>query len=94
MEDLWPDFGKMPPQKSPIAIIKEQASKLQEKTNYIVSAEIEKDDDIKQITIYESGKVKGFERPPFQYIFYLEAKALNYRYKLLRLSHDIFLNAY
>ena len=44
MEDLWPDFKDFAPFKTPISIIKDQASKLENKTNYLVSAEVEQDD--------------------------------------------------
>lgn len=91
MEDLWPDFGEMAPDKTPISIIKEYASKLQEKTNYMVMAEIDKNDVIRKVSLFDNGLFKGYESPPLQYNFYLVAQALNYRYKLFSIAHDIFL---
>ena len=91
MEDLWPDFKGMAPFKTPISIIKEHASKLEEKTNYMISADVEKDDTLGQISVYDNKVYKDSLRPPFQYTFYLIAEALSYRYKLFCVAHDIFL---
>jgi hypothetical protein len=91
MEDLWPDFEKMPSEKTPIAIIKEHASKLQDKTNNMISADIEKDDVLNKIYYYANDILKGTVKPDFQYTFYLIAQALNYRYKLFSLGHDVLL---
>lgn len=91
MEDLWPDFKEIAPDKTPIAIIKEHASKLEDKTNYMVSADLEKDDIIGEIQLYDLDRYKGSVESPFQYTFYLIARVLNYRYKLFSIAHDIFL---
>lgn len=91
MEDLWPDFLEVPPDKTPISIIKEYASKLEEKTNFMVSAEVEKEDNIGRIEHWENDSFKGYINPPLQYSFFLVAHALNYRYKLFSIAHDIFL---
>lgn len=91
MEDLWPDFKEIAPDKTPISIIKEHSSKLYEKTNYVVSAEIEKEENLERILLFDKGEYSGFVTPPFQYNFYLEAKTLNYHYKLFQIGHDIYL---
>jgi hypothetical protein len=92
MEDLWPDFEKTPSVKTPISIIKEQASKLREKTNDLVFADIDKNDKINKIMLLDNdGKFDRYIYPSFQYDFYLEAPGLDYRYKLLSIAHDIFL---
>lgn len=91
MEDLWPDFREVSIDKTPISIIKEYASKLEEKTNHMVSAEVEKDDIIAMIQLWENDNYKGHISPPLQYNFYLVAQTLNYRYKLFCIAHDIFL---
>lgn len=91
MEDLWPDFSEIAPYKTPISIIKEHASKLADKTNYMISADLEKDDITKLIYYFtDNGSIKSLT-PPFQYNFYLIAQALDYRYKLFSIGHDIFL---
>ncbi len=91
MEDLWPDFKEIAPDKTPISIIKEHASNLYEKTNYMVLAEVEKVENLDRIQLYDKGKYLRAISPPFQYNFYLEARALNYRYKLFQIAHDIYL---
>jgi len=91
MEDLWPDFKEIVPEKTPISIIKDHASKLYEKTNYLISAEVEKDDNPGRIHFFDDEGIYKTTSPSFQYSFYLEASALNYRYKLFEIGHDIFL---
>ena len=91
MEDLWPDFKEFSPEKTPISIIKEHASKLYEKTDYGILAEVEKYERLRQIPLFENDKVIGFVTPPFQYNFYIKAQALNYQYKLFKIGHDIYL---
>ncbi len=90
MEDLWPDFEKTAPEKSPITVIKEQAAKLGDKTNQMVFAEIVKNENTNTFLIFLEPPVKQSMRPPFQYNFYLVAQAISYRYKLFSIANDIF----
>ncbi len=92
MEDLWPNFDEKTSVKPPIAIIKEQASKLRDKTNDMVFADIDKNNKLSKIMQFDiNGKFELYICPSFQYSFYLEAPTLEYRYKLLSIAHDIFL---
>lgn len=91
MEDLWPDLVEITPDKTPISIIKEHASKLADKTNYMISADLEKEDITNDIyLVNKDGRYKVI-KAPFQYSFMLIAQALDYRYKLFSIAHDIFL---
>lgn len=74
MLDLWPKGIENLKVKSPVAILREQASILGEKTKNLVQAEV---------TEKNSGKF-------FTYTFFLVAPALNnYRYELFDMYHDI-----
>lgn len=73
-QNLWPDFA-VEPLKSPKAILKEQASFLMEKTQNILSAEV----DTSQAN---DGKIT--------HSFFVVAPALdNYRYKIFHVSHSV-----
>lgn len=73
--DLWPEKIGVVRYKSPVAILREQASLLGQKTRNIVTAEVSEGDN-------------GGEW--FSYFFHIVAPALgNYRYKLLSISHEI-----
>lgn len=75
MMDLWPKEIGTVKIKSPVAILREQASLLGQKTKNIVTAEVSEGDG---------------ERGTFSYFFHIVAPALgNYRYKLLSISHEI-----
>ncbi len=81
MEDLWPDdddIKLVTKIKAPVAILKEQAALLGEKTDNIVTA---------MVVSYSPA---GLELRRFHYIFYIEAPILaGYRYELFTMSHDI-----
>ncbi|GAB3963888.1 hypothetical protein GCM10028806_00560 [Spirosoma terrae] len=73
MQNLWPDFA-IEKTKSPKAILKEQAGYLMEKTNNVLSAEIE--------TSQSDGKII--------HRFYIVAPAMdNYRYQIFTVTHGV-----
>jgi len=75
MIDLWPQALAVAQTKSPVAILREQASLLRDKTEHEVEAEVE---------LGES-KTQGFI-----YHFYLVAPTLNnYRFRLFSVVHYI-----
>lgn len=75
MEDLWPEEIENNRVKSPVAILREQATFLGERTKNIVQAEV----------VDNNSSIGSFN-----YYFYIVAPALgNYRYQLLGISHDI-----
>ncbi|MFI5455117.1 MAG: hypothetical protein ACHRXM_06660 [Isosphaerales bacterium] len=78
MTDLWPtDLGTVTT-KSPLTILKEQASLLGAKTKNIVKA-----------TVKNAGQV-FVPIMPFSYDFILNAPALdNYRYRLFAVAYDV-----
>jgi hypothetical protein len=93
--DLWPDdlIGHLDV-KSPIAILKEQASLLGQKTKNLIEAEVRPYQREETLTPVE--QITGLSRPrpipnegDFRFDFYLVAKTLGYRYKLLSFQHDI-----
>ena len=79
MEDLWPDDIKAVTKiKAPVAILREQAALLGNKTDNIVTAEV------------SSYEPSGLKANQFYYVFYMEAPVLGgYRYNLFTISHDI-----
>ena len=73
-QNLWPDFT-IETTKSPKTILKEQAGHLMEKTNNVLSAEVDT----------SQSKEKIFHN------FYIVAPAINnYRYRVLLLTHEVF----
>ena len=73
-QNLWPDFA-VESLKSPKSILKEQAGFLMEKTNNILSAEVE------TVQSPRGGIVHNF---------YVVAPAMNnYRYKILSIMHSV-----
>ena len=86
MEDLWPDDlvddGDL--ERTPVTILKEQASLLGKKTKNIVKAKVEKSD-----ALYAGrNRVLG----DLSYVFLIYAPALgDYTYMLFAISHDIHL---
>lgn len=93
--DLWPeDLIGQPEIKAPVTILKEQASLLGKKTKNLIEAEVRPDQEVETPTTLE--RIMGQTRPrlllnegEFRYDFYLVAKTLGYRYKLLSIQHDI-----
>lgn len=79
MLDLWPeDIGPIPDLKSPVTILREQASLLGKKTNNLVEAEVVQLESVIS------------EEKEFSYAFLIVAPALdNYRYKLFTISYGI-----
>jgi len=81
MEDLWPDDIPRIELRSPVAILREQASLLGRKTQNLVEAEVKPLDT-------KSSPSTG--RYDFGYAFLVTAPALgNYRYTLFRIYHGI-----
>lgn len=77
MEDLWPDDLQQIKVKTPVAILKEQASLLGPKTQNLVEAEVKRS---------ETTEEEGI----FYYVFFITAPALgNYRYRLFDVHHGI-----
>jgi hypothetical protein len=77
MNDLWPDDIEVVDIKSPVAVLREQASALGQRTKNIVQAEVEQSN-------------QNYSEDNFYYQFYIVAPALNnYRYRLFSMSHDI-----
>ena len=73
MIDLWPDDIEQTILKAPVTILKEQGVLLGRKTHNIVEGEVP--------TMSTSN---GFE-----FTFYLYGPALDYRYRLLTISHSV-----
>ena len=72
-QNLWPDFA-IEPTKSPKAILKEQAGYLMEKTNNVLSADINS-------SVYQGNSIHKF---------YIVAPAMNnYRYESFYIVHKI-----
>lgn len=72
-QNLWPEFA-IEPTKSPKSLLKEQAGYLMQKTNNVLSAEVE--------TSQSQGKIIHH--------FYVVAPAMdNYRYKIFSVSHGV-----
>lgn len=71
--DFWPDDIGQPDLRTPVALLREQATALGEKTRNVVTAEVESDS----------------EGRDFVHNLYLVAPALHYRYQLLTIRHPI-----
>ena len=83
MIDLWPSDLSTVDQRSPLTILKEQASLLGEKTQNIVIAELE------DISILE---LPSLRKCPFRYGFLLICPALShYRFRLFSIGYDIYM---
>jgi len=83
MIDLWPKELSTVDQRSPLTILKEQASLLGEKTQNIVIAVLENYDLLMALTM------RGY---PFKYAFMLTCPALsNYRFRLFSIGYDIYM---
>ncbi len=81
MIDLWPNELSTVDQRSPLTILKEQASLLGEKTQIIVIAELE------NFTLKGPLRARKY---PFKYSFMLTCPALgNYRFRLFSIAHDV-----
>jgi hypothetical protein len=93
MTDLWPaDLGDVTTSKSPVTILKEQASILGTRTKNIVKAYIKRiSPDNLQLTRHTvSAKRESYYTDPFHYGFYLQGPALdNYTYRLFDLSFGV-----
>lgn len=75
MTDLWPETIGKAREKSPVAVLREQASLLGRKTGNLVQAEV---------------RGRQSEKGAFRYYFYIVAPALgHYRYELFSITHDI-----
>lgn len=76
-DSLWPsDIAKVDEIRSPLAILKEQASQLGKATKNIIVAEVV--------------PIRGFTHPIVGYVFNIVAPALaNYRYQLFRVDYNI-----
>jgi hypothetical protein len=76
--DFWPDdIGETggPEPRTPVALLREQAVALGEKTKNVVTAEVESDTD------------GGM----FVHTLYLAAPSINYKYQLLAVRHPLLL---
>lgn len=83
-EDLWPaDIGGVPTLTTPVSILKEQAVLLGRKTKNLVQVEVTSGTIPSSIT---SGAM-GQDR--FHHSFWLVAPALDYRYTLFKIKHEI-----
>jgi hypothetical protein len=79
MPDLWPEIGT-PSIRTPVSILREQASLLGTKTNNVVEGEVK---------VIE-GSMSWAISWDFGYVFYLVAPLLkNYRYRLLSIAHRL-----
>jgi hypothetical protein len=77
MLDLWPDTIGEDLEKSPVSILREQASLLGQKTKNIVQAEV---------------SIGPAEEDEFAHTFQIVAPAMsNYRYQLFTVYHKIYL---
>jgi hypothetical protein len=77
-ENLWPtEIEKIPDLRTPLTLLKEQASVLGDMTGRTVLGEVET-------------HVMAIDINPFHHTFYLRVPSLdNYRYELLEVSHDV-----
>ena len=90
--DLWPEDIGYSDMKSPLTILKEQASILGSKTKNLVNAEVRIADimDIKLQNLNVKHSVEDNTKYDFSYNFYITAPALNnYRYRLFTIFFDI-----
>jgi len=75
--NLWPEDIAVNEVVAPVAILKDQASLLGERTKNLVEGRV-------------TQREHHFHEPDFVYDFYLVAPALNnYRYRLFSISHDV-----
>lgn len=74
MQDLWPENITEITYKSPLAILKEQAKFLGEKTNNLIVASV--------------GKVSSVNQQ-FAYQFYIVAPTLDYLYRLFSIQYGV-----
>ena len=72
-DDLWPENIADSKLVTPVAILKEQAARLGEKTKQLVQGEV---------TSHTTGNL-------FVHTFHLVAPTLGYRYELFQISHGI-----
>src|SRR5208337_586176 len=80
MIDLWPKELSTVDQRSPLTILKEQASLLGEKTQNIVIAVLENCDMFENYDLLMALTMRDY---PFKYVFMLTCPALsNYRFRL------------
>ncbi len=93
MTDLWPSDLATTTTRSPLTVLKEQASLLGLKTRNIVKAGVRRFQAIPPPpSIGYLTTAKSVPRPdePFQYAFYLQAPALdNYTYRLFSAAYDV-----
>jgi hypothetical protein len=75
--DFWPDDIGQTDLRTPVALLREQAAALGEKTRNVVTAEV------------ESESVPPSDEKLFTYSLYLVAPAIRYRYQLLTIRHPI-----
>jgi hypothetical protein len=75
MIDLWPDDIEHTSVKPPVAILKEQGTLLGRKTSNLVEGVV-------HIVAHDS-------QEHFEYNFYLRGRALDYHYRLLKISHPV-----
>jgi len=73
-EDLWPETFGEAPGSSPLLILKQQAALLGKKTNHLVEASVHSQIQKEDV---------------FSHTFVLRAPAIDYRYVLFRVSHEI-----
>ncbi len=86
--DLWPpSFDTVAAENTPVAILREQAMLLEQKTNGLVLAEVRTGSDYNSGYLAVSGEKANL---PLSHSFYLIAPALeNYRYRLFRVDQAI-----
>lgn len=79
MPDLWPEIGT-PSIRTPVSILREQASLLGMKTSNVIEGEVK---------VIE-GPMSWAVSWDFGYVFYIVAPLLkNYRYRLLSIAHRL-----
>jgi len=89
MIDLWPKELSTVDQRSPLTILKEQASLLGEKTQNIVIAVLENYDMFENYDLLMALTMRDY---PFKYAFMLTCPALsNYRFRLFSIGYDIYM---
>ncbi len=93
MHDLWPDNIETIDTKSPVAILKEQAALLGQRTKNLVEAQVIRGqlpsiDDIKLAT--SLSKLPPLAEPTFVYDFLITAPPLDfYTYRAFTIQHSI-----
>lgn len=90
--NLWPTDLVASPVRSPVSILREQAAFLENNTNNIVSALVQKTDEKMRFIgdVNALAQAAGGEPSQrFSYYFYITAPTLgHYRYLLLSIFHD------